>query len=158
MFSPTQPAKFLECITTTPVGTETWPFDDGTGEDLWYIAGRPYRWQLELTVDQQSHSSHLTRDPFKYNGLDVNAGDWITGTTSGVAVKIISILSKTETNVSCIVEDVDRFNTFHDATASGNGIFSAGTVLILPSSTTKQGCSGVTVIFFPLLFFYQTCL
>lgn len=130
MFSPIQPAKFLECTTTLPVGTDTWPFDDGTGEDLWFLAGRSYQWQLELTVDQQSHSSHLTRDPFKYNGMDVNLGDWITGITSGVAVKIISILLKTETVVSCIVEDVDRFNTFHDSTASGNGIFSVGIVFV----------------------------
>jgi len=130
MFSPTQPAKFLQCVSNTPVGSATWPFDDGTGEDLWFIAGRPYQWDIELTVTAQTHSSHLTREPFAYNGLDINLGDYVTGTTSGIAVKIISITSKTETLVSCVVQDVDRFNTFHDSTASGNGIFSAGTTFV----------------------------
>ncbi len=130
MFSSTKPAKLLQCDMTSAIGIESWPFDDGTGEDLWFLNLNPYRFNIELDISPQSHSSHLTRSPFTYTGLDVKVGDWVSGTSNGVALKIISISSKTDSSVSCTVEDVDRFNTFHDATANGVGIFPVGNCVI----------------------------
>lgn len=130
MFSSTKPAKLLQCNMTSFFGVESWPFDDGTGEDLWFLNQNSYRWDIELDITSQGHSSHLTRNPFQYTGLDVKIGDWISGTSNGVALKIISISSKTDSSISCTVEDVDRFNTFHDATSNGIGIFPIGNCLI----------------------------
>jgi len=130
MFSATKPAKFLVCEMTSSLGIEAWPFDDGTGQDLWFINQNPYRWEIEISVIPQNHSSHLTRNPFQYTGLDIKIGDWISGTGNGVALKIISITQKSDTFVKCIIEDVDRFNTFHDPTGNGIGIFPLGKAVV----------------------------
>ena len=126
------PARILPLTTTSSTPTEFWPFDDGQGDPFWSGGGnpKPYRWEIEFTITQvQTHSSHLTREPNEYNGLDVFVGDWIAGGTDGQAVKIISILSKTETDITCEVQDVLRYNTFRSPT--GDGLFTIPGVAVL---------------------------
>lgn len=126
------PARILPLNTVSSTPTEIWPFDDGAGDPFWTGGGnpKPYRWELVFTITQpQIHSSHLTREPKEYNGLDVFVGDWIAGGTDGQALKIISVESKTETDVTCIVEDVLRYNTFRSPT--GDGLFTVPGVAVL---------------------------
>jgi len=101
------PNKVLSVTATSIAGTDYWPHQNGSG-DLWYSGSaspKYYRWQVTFTVTEQQHGSHLTRDDFRYNGLDVIVGDWIGGATTGQCLKIISISSKTKTSVTCEVED-----------------------------------------------------
>lgn len=124
------PNKVLTVSVSNITGTEYWEHANGAG-DLWYSESpskRFYRWEITLTVTRQDHGSHLTRDDFQYNGLDIIVGDWIAGATSGQALKIISVTSKTKNTVTCIVEDWLRYNTFKSA--SGNGIFNSGSAVI----------------------------
>lgn len=124
------PNKVLEAAVTNITGTEVWQYANGAG-DRWAATGdtpRFYRWQITFTVTPQSHGSHLTRDDFIYNGLDVNVGDWIASADAGVSVKIISISAKTVDTVTCVVEDWLRYNTFK--APLGVGIFSVGPAVV----------------------------
>jgi len=124
------PNKVLACSCSAIAGQDYWPHQNGSG-DLWYSGSaspKYYRWEITLSVTAQTHGSHLTRDDFQYNGLDVQVGDWVAGATDGKALKIISISSKTKNNVTCVVEDWLRYNTFKSTT--GNGIFGTGAVVI----------------------------
>ena len=124
------PNKVLSVTATSIAGTDYWPHANGSA-DLWYSGSaspKYYRWQVTFTVTEQQHGSHLTRDDFRYNGLDVIVGDWIGGATTGQCLKIISISAKTKTSVTCIVEDWLRYNTFKSTT--GNGIFGTGAAVI----------------------------
>lgn len=117
------PAKSLVAFVTSQLALDKWPFDDGLGDPFW--AGgpspKPYRWELDITISTQNHGSHLTRESFVYNGLDVKVEDWIAGANDGTALKIISIRSKTPSTLTCVVEDILRYNTFRSVL--GDGLF-----------------------------------
>jgi hypothetical protein len=124
------PNKVLPVSVTASVGTEYW-LHPNAADDPWYFGAptrRYYRWQTTLSVTEQQHGSNLTRNTFKYNGLDIVIGDWVASATGGVCLKIISILSKTPTQITCIVEDWLRYNTFRSTT--GNGIFNLGAAVV----------------------------
>ena len=124
------PNKVLPVSVSTIVGESYWDYANGSG-DLWYSGvgtKKYYRWTVTFNVTAQNHGSHLTRDDFTYNGLDIVVGDWIAGATSGQCLKIVSITSKTVNTVTCVVEDWLRYNTFKSAT--GNGIFNTGAAVV----------------------------
>ena len=101
----------------------SWLYDDGMGDPWWQGTGaNPYQWTLTANVDTVFHSSHLTRIAFEYTGLDITPNMWVMGSNSKV-VKVISISSMTDSSIVCVVEDVDRYNTFADNTQAGSGIF-----------------------------------
>jgi hypothetical protein len=117
------PAKVLSCAVTALTIDDQWDYDDGKGDPWWSGGSNPkaYRWELTMTVTTVNHGSHLTRNSRKFDGLDVVVGDYIAGATSGKALQIVSITSKTASTVVCKVEDRLRYNTFRSA--SGSGIF-----------------------------------
>ena len=124
------PNKILVVNTTTISGDSFWPHANGAG-DIWYegsASPRYYRWEVTFTVAATSHGSHLTRDDFSFNGLDIVVGDWIAGASDNKCLKIISISSKTADSVTCIVEDWLRYNTFKEST--GSGIFNTGSCIV----------------------------
>ena len=118
------PAKTLVAHISSSAATEKWPYNDGLGDPYW--AGgtnpKPYRWELTMSIDTQFHGSHLTREPNVYTGLDIQVGDWLAGAGDGTSLKIISIRSKTDSTLTCVVEDVLRYNTFRSSL--GDGLFS----------------------------------
>lgn len=124
------PNKVLSVTVSSIAGTEYWAHANGSG-DLWYEGSsskKYYRWEITFSVTDQTHGSHLTRDDFRYTGLDIAVNDWIGGATTGQCLKIISISSKTRTSVTCVVEDWLRYNTFKSTT--GNGIFGTGAAVV----------------------------
>ena len=124
------PNKVLGVSVSSITGKEYWPFSAGSGDLWWEGSASPkyYRWEIQLTITEQNHGSHLSRDEFTYNGLDVKVGDWIAGATDGKCLKIISISHKSRTTITCIVEDWLRYNTFK--TTTGNGIFNTGSAIV----------------------------
>jgi hypothetical protein len=80
--------------------------------------GFPYQWNVDLVVTPQPNSFPPN---YFFDGNSINIGDWISTTNAGLAVKIIAIHSNDGINVNVDVEDVDRFNTFTDATGNGSG-------------------------------------
>ena len=87
---------------------------------------RDYRWTVTMAVSAQNHSSYLTRNPGLYNGQDIIVGLWMANTVTGQAWQIISIESKSETEVVAIVQDIYRYNTFKDSSQVGSGTPTSG--------------------------------
>jgi hypothetical protein len=119
------PAKVLECFVESQTGEGAWPFNDGTNDPFWLFGTNPrdYRWRLTIRVKPQTHSSHKTRRPRIYNGMDVKVGDYVASTVDGTALRITRIDSKSDDNVVCLVEDIFRYNTFRDVSGLGSGLF-----------------------------------
>lgn len=111
------PNKLIEITVNSVSGTEFFQYANGTGDRWWENGTSPkfYRWEIVASVTTQDHGSHLTREPFEYNGLDIYVGDWIAKTNVGAAFKIVSVESKTESDVTLIVEDEYRYNTFRSS-------------------------------------------
>ena len=125
-----KPAKVLSLSVTNIANKTQWPHNDGQGDKWWKSGSNPkyYQWTVTATVTEQVHGSHLTRKDFKYNGLDIQVGDWIAGATTGTCCRIVSVSSKTSTAVTMIVEDWLRYNTFRSST--GAGIFATGQAVV----------------------------
>lgn len=124
------PNKVLPVNVTAVSGQNYWEYANGSN-DPWYegsASKRYYRWAVTFEVTEQQHGSHLTRDDFKFNGLDIVVGDWVAGATNGMCCKVVSVLSKTMTEVTVVVEDWLRYNTF--ASATGNGVFGLGAAVV----------------------------
>ena len=125
-----KPAKVLSLSITNIANKTQWPHNDGQGDKWWKSGSNPkyYQWTVTATVTEQVHGSHLTRKDFKYNGLDIQVGDWVAGATTGTCCRIVSVSSKTSTTITMIVEDWLRYNTFRSST--GAGIFSTGQAVV----------------------------
>ena len=66
------PNKVLATNISSVTGYAYWPHQNGSG-DIWYSGSgskKYYQWEIVFSVTEQLHGSHLTRDDFKYNGLD----------------------------------------------------------------------------------------
>lgn len=97
-------------------------------------AARDFKWQVVLSIELQQQSSHLTRNPGVYDGQDITVGQWISNITSGKAWQIISIESKESSQVTAIVQDIYRYNTFRDPLQNGNGAPDFGAYVIFNTS------------------------
>jgi len=120
------PAKVLEANVSASIGLGAWPYNDGQNDPFWAGGSTPkdYKWLLTISVTEQTHSSYKTRKPYAYTGMDIQVGDYIADQQLGIALKIISIEAKTDTTISCVVEDILRYNMLKSSAASGTGIFS----------------------------------
>jgi len=124
------PNKVLGTSISAVSGNAYWPHANGSN-DPWYSGSgtkKYYRWEITFSVTAQTHGSHLTRDDFAFNGLDIVVGDWIAMANSGLCWKIHSISAKTANSVTCIVEDWLRYNTFRAST--GNGAPTSGSAVV----------------------------
>ena len=134
------PNKVLGVSISAVNGFAYWDHANGS-TDPWYSGSgtkKYYQWTVTFSVTAQSHGSHLTRDDFTYNGLDIVVGDWIASATSGACWKVISISAKTTNTVTAVVEDWLRYNTFKAST--GNGAPSTGSSVIF--SLNEKGKIG----------------
>lgn len=117
------PNIFIKLSINDILEEELWPYPSDPS-DPWGSAA--YRWRVTAAVQAQLHSSPFTRVPYQYDGEDLKVGMWLAAGDPVKAVKIISIVSQASDAVVCIVEDIERFNTFADSAQAGLGIFSTG--------------------------------
>lgn len=135
------PAKVLECLVVSQVGKGSWPYDDGSNDPYWKFGTNPkdFRWEIEIEITEQRHSSHKTRQPHIYNGMDVRVGDYVASSHDGMAVRIARIDYKSDTRVRCLVEDVLRYNLFRDSSGLASGLFTVpSTAVIFGVNSTGQ--------------------
>ena len=91
------------------------------------VAGVPYQWNATLTVVAQAHSDPTSTPVANYyTGRNVVVGDWITSDPSGKVLKVASITSQTDTQVVCVLEDVDYANALSDETGNLDGMIPNG--------------------------------
>lgn len=96
-----------------------------SGADPWN--GNAIRWNAVLTVTSQTHSDPAsTPTQYTYNGNNVAVGDYITTTGTGKTLKVYSISAQNASTVTCVLEDVNRANTFQDDTQNGDGGIPSG--------------------------------
>lgn len=91
------------------------------------VAGVPYQWNATLTVVAQAHSDPTSTPVANYyTGRNVVVGDWITSDPFGKALKVASITSQTDTQVVCVLQDVDYANALSDETGNLDGMIPNG--------------------------------
>jgi hypothetical protein len=125
-----KPSKVLSGTADSFVSLNLWPYANGEDDPYWSGGINPqyYRWQVTFAVNERLHGSHLTRTPFRFNAQDIEVGDFVAGAQDGKVLQIMSILSKTNSEIVAVVEDRLRYNTFRDP--SGFGLFTTpGTVI-----------------------------
>lgn len=119
-----KPAKVMSGTADSFISLDLWPYANGVDDPYWSGGVNPqfYRWQVKFTVNERLHGSHLTRTPFRFDAQDIEVGDFVAGAQDGKVCQIMSIISKTNNEITAIVEDRLRYNTFRDP--SGFGLFS----------------------------------
>ena len=121
------PIKSIEVEVSAAVGVESMGWKNPAdypvlpGNPAPALTPRDHRWRVNMTVVPQQHSSFMTRDPGMYTGMDINVGMWIANTSTGQAWKIIEVSSKTDEQVTAIVQDIFRYNTVRSTLGDGNG-------------------------------------
>ena len=118
-----KPAKVVAGTADSFVGVDLWPHANGIDDPYWSGGANPqfYRWRVTFTVNERLHGSHLTRTPFRFDAQDIEVGDFVAGAQDGKVCQIMSVESKTNSQVVAIVEDRLRYNTFRDP--AGFGLF-----------------------------------
>ncbi len=124
------PPKVLPGVISSSSVYQYWLYPNQSDEQWWSLGSNPrgFQYEISITITPQSHGSNLTRVPYIFNGMDVKVGDWMSYTSDGVALKIVSVLSKTNTSVTVIAEDYQRYNTFKST--SGNPLGGGSSVVI----------------------------
>ena len=120
-----KPAKVLSGSVTSVTPVSLWPYPNSADDPYWSGSSNPqyYKWEVSFNVTERTHGSNLTRTPFRFNAQDIEVGDFVAGALDGKVLQILSISSKTNSEVTAIVEDRLRYNTFRDP--MGLGLFSS---------------------------------
>jgi hypothetical protein len=94
-----------------------WSGSDGSGDP--YV-GYAYQWTLTVNIQPQSMGNWS--NGYQYTEANVQVGNWIilTNNIPSTPVEIISILSATGGILTCIVEDVDRYNLMINSSSGIN--------------------------------------
>ena len=130
------PLKSIQATSSSVLGVATMPWYNPLNFPLAPGAPAPipslkdYKWRLILDIDSQNQSAYTTRNPGIYNGQDITVGQWIANLTTGQAWQITTIESKSTIQVTAIVQDIYRYNTFRDQAQTGNGSPTTGTYVI----------------------------
>ena len=98
-------------------------------------------------VTTQTHADASSREPLLYNGLDISAGMFISDDSGNTIVRIVSISNKSETLITCVVEDTDmlsfRLNGINTVSDGGNviifGLNPEGEAIIVDPSAFLSG-------------------
>lgn len=86
--------------------------------------GAAYQWSATLSVLPQAHGNPDTLTPYFYDGNDIAVGDCIATTGRGRILKVVEILSASDTLVTCVLEDEQQKNTFLNENQDGDGLIS----------------------------------
>lgn len=118
-----KPYKNLILQSSNVEGQSYWP-EPLSDNDRWWIGGSDpqyYTWRIDFSISfKQYHGYPRSTIPFEYSGLDINKGDFVASGDQGKCFRIIEVISKSENNISCIVEDVYRTITFNSDSAQSS--------------------------------------
>lgn len=112
-----------------------------------YSGAEPYvgnaiRWNATLGITAQAHSDPTTTPAANfYDGRNVVVGDCIAS-TSGRLLRIFSISAQTAGTVTCVLEDLNRENTFLDENQNGDGLIPSGVSYLF-----GVGSNGIPILY-----------
>lgn len=135
---PVLPNLLLQTVMSNPQETTYWNEDDNSNDPF---LGAPYQWTVQFSITDQSHTNHTTQTPYYFNGLDVQIGDWFASSTYGRAVVIREIIESGSNQMTCLVEDFERYNLYTDPDQSGYGLTPEGAGIIF-----RLGDDGLPVL------------
>lgn len=116
-----KPPKVIPGYATSMQIVEYWPYAASDDDPYWSGGSNPvaYKYLVTFTFEETIHGSHITRTPFRYNGQDIEVGDFVAGAEQGRVLQVISVVYKDEQNVTAVVEDKLRYNVYK----TGSSIF-----------------------------------
>jgi len=110
------PTKFL---VAKVIGGTTVPIDLNSNETSIFF-NYPISFQVQLTIDTQTHSGEATREPFAYNAYDIVIGDWLAQ-PSGKTYLIENIIEVLDNNnIILKIKDENLYVLESDISQSGN--------------------------------------
>lgn len=119
-----RPKRVLTGYASSAEGISSWLYHDLDNDPWWQGANAvPYRFLITFTITPVVHGSHITREPFSYNGLDIVPGMWVSSFSESKALKITKIITKSAFTITAECEDEYRYNTFKDNSGNGNASF-----------------------------------
>lgn len=124
-----KPPKVIVAYAQSTQIVEYWPYAASTDDPYWSGGTSPvaYRYRVTFQFMETQHGSHITRTPFRFNGNDVEVGDFVAGAEEGKVLQVISIVSKDDNYVTAVLEDKLRYNVYKTGTSlfnvPGNVIF-----------------------------------
>ena len=89
------------------------------------LLGKARSWNVNISVNQQLHSSISGTLGYGYTGDHVNVGDYITTEGGARFLRIVSISIQNPGQVTCVVEDEDKQNALIDESQLGDGLMEA---------------------------------
>jgi len=97
----------LQASVSNIIDYSTWDNSDGAGDP--YV-GYTYQWQVDIAVNIQYTGEW--QNNFVFDENDVRVSDWLIQTSNvpEVTLQIIDIISVGSGVITCIVEDIDRYN------------------------------------------------
>jgi hypothetical protein len=124
-----KPPKVVPGYATSMQVVEYWPYASSDSDPYWSGGSNPvaYKYRVTFTFEETIHGSHITRTPFRYNGQDIEVGDFVAGAEEGKVLQVVSISYKDDQTVIAIIEDKLRYNVYKTGTSAfnipGNVIF-----------------------------------
>jgi len=124
-----KPPKVVPGYATSMQVVEYWPYAASDSDPYWSGGSNPvaYKYRVTFTFEETIHGSHITRTPFRYNGQDIEVGDFVAGAEEGKVLQVVSISYKDDQTVIAIIEDKLRYNVYKTGTSAfnipGNVIF-----------------------------------
>jgi hypothetical protein len=119
-----RPKKVLVGVAQQSESISSWLYNDLENDPWWQGSNAvPYKFIIDFSITPVVHGSHLTREKFQYNGLDIIPGMWVSGLGEAKALKITKVISKTPFHLKCECEDEYRYNIFKDNSGNGNACF-----------------------------------
>lgn len=97
----------LQASVINIVDYTTWNNSDGVGDP--YV-GYTYQWQVDIAINAQFTGEWQNNFAFTEN--DIQIGDWVIQTSNvpEVSLQIVDIINVNAGIITCIIEDIDRYN------------------------------------------------
>lgn len=97
----------LQASVINIVDYTTWNDSDGVGDP--YV-GYTYQWQVDIAINTQFTGEWQNNFAFTEN--DIQIGDWVIQTSNvpEVSLQIVDIINVNAGIITCIIEDIDRYN------------------------------------------------
>lgn len=143
-----KPPKVLSASVTASENLDLWPYALGDNDPYWAggVNPLPYRYRMTFSFSDLSHGSHLTRTPYIYNAQDIEVGDFVAGADDGKVLQVMSIESKSNYELTAVVEDRLRYNVYKTGSSifnvPGNIVFFQINELGVPMLDPLPGTAG----------------